>query len=162
MLVKERVVALPHAQLQNPLGQSVVERRTAHREKARQGHPGALPIGHGFPQRAVGVHQVCVPLHVEPPFEPVPQRLALRLGIRQARLRAQRRLACLLVVVTARAEPLAHHLARGWKALLQVAALAPAMRQAGTPNQPRFLGHLVARERLGHRAWFCQTRRAFG
>ena len=59
----------------------------------------ALHIAHGFPQRAVGLNQMRVELRVKPTLEPVHQRLATRLVIHQAFLRAQLLLAGLLVVI---------------------------------------------------------------
>ena len=96
----------------------------------------ALHVANGFPQGAVGFHQMLVDLRVEPPFEPVHQRSALRLVIRQARLGAQLLLAGLLVVVEDRAEHLEDHLAFVRKHLCEVAELAPPMGQAVTPDQP--------------------------
>ena len=94
-------------------------------------------------------------------FEPVHQRLALRLVIRQARLGAQLRLARLLIVVEYLAEHLEHHLAFVRKHLFQVAELAPAMRQAVTPDHRRVIGHLIARQRVRHRQRFVKTRLPF-
>ena len=68
--------------------------------------------------------------------------------IGQTRLGAQLRLACLLVVIEDLAEHLEHHLACVRKHLGQVAELAPPMRQAVTPDQRRFLGYLIARQRV--------------
>ena len=62
------------------------------------------------PSDTVGRHQAGVNLRGEPLFELVHQRLALRLGVRQARLGAQCIRARRLVVV----EPLADHLTHPW------------------------------------------------
>jgi hypothetical protein len=86
--------------------------------------------------------------------------LALRLVVRQARLRAQLLLAGLRIVIEYLAEHLKHHLAFVRKYRFEVAELATTMRQAVTPNQLRFIGHLIARKRIGHRQRFVATRLA--
>ena len=93
-----------------------------------------LHIDDGLTQRAVGLHQTRGQLPVEPRFESVHQWLALRLVVRQAGLGACLRQAGLLVVVEDLAEHLEHHLALLRKHVFQLAELAPAMRQAVTPN----------------------------
>ena len=97
----------------------------------------------GCAQRTVGRHQAVVTLRVEPLFELVHQRLALRLVVRQARLGAQCIRARLLVVVEHLADHLTHHLAFVGTHCFQVTKLATAVCQTVTPKQPRLIGHRV-------------------
>jgi hypothetical protein len=120
------------------------------------------PRANGFAQRTVRLDQRGSALLGEPPFEPVHPRLALRLVVGEARLGAQRLLACLLVVIAALAQPLAHHLACVRHPLCAVAELAPAMRQAVTPEHRRVMGQRIARQRVRHRARVGQPRRPLG
>ena len=121
----------------------------------------ALHVANRFAQCAVGLYQMLVHLLVEPTLEPVHQRLALRLVIRQTRLGAQLLLARLLVVVEHLADHLEYSLAFVRKPLCQVAELAPTMGQAVTPEHRRFISYLIARQCVRHGQRFGQTRLAF-
>ena len=70
-----------------------------------------LHIANGFAQRTVRLDSMVIDLLVEPPFEPVHQRLALRLVVCEALLGAQLRLVRLLVVVEDLAEHRKDHVA---------------------------------------------------
>ena len=91
-----------------------------------------------------------VKLLVEPPFELVHQRLAMRLVVRQARLRAQLFLTRLFVVVKYLPDDLEHHLTFVRKHRFEIADLAPTMGQAMTADERRFISNLIARKRVGH------------
>ena len=67
----------------------------------------------------------------------------------------------LVVVVKHLLEACDHYLALVRKDVLKLAELAPAVRQTVTPDQRRFIGNLVARQRVRHRQWFVETRRPF-
>jgi len=159
---KQGVVALAHAQLQDPLGEIVVERRARDGDKARQGCPVVLEVAKRLAQGAVGLPQTLLKLPIEPRFESGHQRLALRLVIRQARFGTQWRDACLLVVLADLAAHLEHPLACVRKDRCQVAQLAPTLRQAVTPHHHCVIGHRMARQRVRHGQRFGQTQRPFG